>query len=41
MAKFDLEHLRQVSEQKCGPGELSEKAIQGAVNIVFGRTGQV
>jgi hypothetical protein len=36
MAKFGLEHLRQVSEQKCGPGELSEKAIRGAVNIVFG-----
>jgi hypothetical protein len=33
MAKFCLEHLCQVLEQKCGPGELSENAI---VNIVFG-----
>jgi hypothetical protein len=36
MAKFGLEHLRHILEQKCGPEELREKAIQSAVNIIIG-----
>jgi len=40
MAKFGLEHLRKHVQRRNGSFELTERAIRGAVNLVFGPLGR-